>query len=117
MLDLDAPFLLTLSACLPNDPLEDEKIRILAKEIDRYFSLLQVQSAYDSNEFADSLYLISETIREQTEEHYRPAFDAQRVAHPAQELAPIPRGDVVKTVVYDVYSVSIDGRRELDRPG
>ena len=77
LLDLDAPFLLALSACVPNDPLEDEKIRTLAKEIDRYFSLLQVQSAYDSNEFADSLFRISETIREQSVEGYRPAFDAQ----------------------------------------
>jgi uncharacterized protein with ParB-like and HNH nuclease domain len=77
LLDLDAPFLLALSACVPNDPLEDEKIRTLAKEIDRYFSLLQVQSAYDSNEFADSLFRISETIRGQTVESYRPAFDAQ----------------------------------------
>ncbi len=77
LLDLDAPFLLALSACVPNDPREDEKIRTLAKEIDRYFSLLQVQSAYDSNEFADSLFRISETIREQTVGSYRPAFDDQ----------------------------------------
>jgi hypothetical protein len=77
LLDLDAPFLLALSACVPDDPLEDEKIELLAKEIDRYFSLLQLQSAYDSNEFADSLFRISEAIRGQALENYRPAFDAQ----------------------------------------
>lgn len=77
LLDLDAPFLLVLSACVSNDPSDDEKIRLLAREIDRYFSLLQLQSAYDSNEFADSLSRISEAIRGQALERYRPAFDAQ----------------------------------------
>jgi uncharacterized protein with ParB-like and HNH nuclease domain len=77
LLDLDAPLLLILSACELNAPLENEKIQILSREIDRYFSLLQLQSAYDSNEFADSLYRISEAIREQGVESYRPAFDAE----------------------------------------
>ena len=66
-----------LSACVPNDPRDDENIRVLAKEIDRHFSLLQLQSAYDSNEFADSLFRISEAIRGQALETYRSAFDAQ----------------------------------------
>ena len=77
LLDLDAPFLLVLSACVPNDSDEDEKIRTIAREIDRYFSLLQLQSAYDSNEFADSLFPISEAIRGKGIETIRPAFDAQ----------------------------------------
>lgn len=77
LLDLDAPFLLVMSACVQNDPVEDEKIRVLATEIDRYFSLLQIQSAYDSNEFADSLYQISNSIRGNGIDTYRPAFDAQ----------------------------------------
>jgi uncharacterized protein with ParB-like and HNH nuclease domain len=77
LLDLDAPFHLVLSACIPNDPAEYEKIRALAQEIDRFFSLLQLQSAYDSNEFADSLYRISEEIRGQQAETFRPAFDTQ----------------------------------------
>jgi len=77
LLDLDAPFLLILSACVPNDLDEDEKIRTIAREIDRYFSLLQLQSAYDSNEFSDSLFPISEAIRGKGIEAIRPAFDAQ----------------------------------------
>ena len=77
LLDLDAPFLLILSACTHNDPLEDEKVRTIAREVDRCFSLLQLQSAYDSNEFADSLFQISTSVRGQTPETYRPAFDAQ----------------------------------------
>src|SRR5205807_7880410 len=73
LLDLDAPFHLVLSACIPNDPRDDENMRALAKEIDRYFSLLQLQSSYDSNEFADSLFRISEAIRGQPLETYRSA--------------------------------------------
>ena len=52
------------NACGPNDPAEDEKIESIATNIDRYFSLLQLQSAYDSNDFANSLYDISVAIRE-----------------------------------------------------
>lgn len=77
LLDLDAPFHLVLSACVPDDPSEDDKIRAIAHEIDRYFSLLQLQGAYDSNEFADSLFSLSEAIRGKSVEHYGPAFDAQ----------------------------------------
>ncbi len=77
LLDLDAPFHLVLSACLPDDPHEDEKIETVAGEIDRYFSLLQIQSAYDSNEFGDSLYRISEAIRGRAPDAYRAAFDEQ----------------------------------------
>jgi hypothetical protein len=80
MLDLDAPFLLVLSACVPNDPDENAKVRMIAAEIDRYFSLLQLQSAYDSNEFADSLFRISELIRGKNQEAFRPAFDSQLTA-------------------------------------
>ena len=58
-----------------HDPQEEEKINVVSKEIDRYFSLLQLQSAYDSNEFADSLYAISQVIRESPPETYRSVFD------------------------------------------
>ena len=77
LLDLDAPFHLALSACVPNDPEENEKIKTIGREIDRFFSLLQLQSAYDSNEFTDVLYDISEAIRGKSVGAFRQAFDAQ----------------------------------------
>lgn len=80
LLDLDAPFLLVLSACLRKDPHEDAKINAIAREIDRYFALLQLQGVYDSNDFSDSLYRISETIRGQSVASFRAAFDAQLIA-------------------------------------
>lgn len=80
LLDLDAPFLLAIAACCKDDPNEDEKIRIVTAEADRYFSLLQLQNAYDSNEFADSLFRIASVIREAEPESYRSAFDAELTA-------------------------------------
>ena len=77
LLDLDAPFLLVLSACVPNDPDETDKIKTIGSEIDRYFLLLQLQSAYDSNEFAASLFPISVAIRNQPVHTFRSAFDTQ----------------------------------------
>lgn len=80
LLDLDAPFLLVMAACRPDDPDEDEKIRTATAEVDRYFSLLQLQNAYDSNEFADSLFRISSAIRENDTITFRAAFDAELIA-------------------------------------
>ena len=77
LLNLDAPFLLGLSACRLNDPQEGEKIKTVSREIDRYFSLLQLQNAYDSNDFADSLYTISQYIRGAAPETYRSFFDLE----------------------------------------
>ena len=74
ILDLDAPFHLVLSACVPNDPNEDEKIRTIGHEIDRFFSLLQLQSAYDSNEFADSLFRIYRSYSRQGSGDDSPCF-------------------------------------------
>lgn len=80
LLDLDAPFYLSLASCVQNDPMEEEKIKALSNEIDRYFSLLQLQNAYDSNEFADSIFRISQKIRDRGIDAYRPAFDAELTA-------------------------------------
>ena len=77
LLDIDAPFLLVLSACCENDPDEEEKVRSIGYEVDRYFSLLQLQNAYDSNDFQDSLYEISREIREEPVGHFRPVFDSR----------------------------------------
>lgn len=77
LLDIDASFLLILSACRENDPDEEEKIRSISYEVDRYFSLLQLQNAYDSNDFQDSLYEISRDIRDGSVADLRSAFDTQ----------------------------------------
>lgn len=62
--EMDSQFLLTLSVCKLNDPLENEKIRKVAYEVDRFYTLLQLQRSYDSNAFNESIYKISHQIRE-----------------------------------------------------
>lgn len=77
LLDLEAPFHLVLSACSLNDPDEHNKIVTVTREVERYFSLLQLQGAYDSNDFSDALFTISSAIREQPAETYRDAFNRE----------------------------------------
>lgn len=73
--EMDGQFLLILSSCKLNDPKEDEKIEKIAFEIDRLFSLLQLQNSYDSNAFYELLYGISKEIRDGEIEEIRPVFD------------------------------------------
>lgn len=73
--EMDGQFLLILSACKQNDYQEDEKIRDVSSEIDRLFSLLQLQSAYDSNAFNDILFKISSEIRDGEISDIRKVFD------------------------------------------
>ena len=80
LLDIDAPFLLVLSACCENDPDESLKIKRIGYEVDRYFALLQLQNAYDSNDFQDSLYEISNEIRDKPVTSFRGVFDGQLTA-------------------------------------
>jgi hypothetical protein len=72
---MDGQYLLILSSCCLKDPEEKAKIRTVAAEIDRLFSLLQLQNAYDSNAFAERLYRISAEIRHKPIQDIRPAFD------------------------------------------
>jgi hypothetical protein len=73
--EMDSQFLLIFSSCQRHDSEEDVKIRTVSYEIDRLFSLLQLQNAYDSNAFATLLYQISAVIRNQPVDQIRPAFD------------------------------------------
>lgn len=73
--EMDGQFLLILSACKLDDPQEAEKIKVVSAEIDRLFTLLQLQNSYDSNDFAITLFEISNAIREQPVEVVRAIFD------------------------------------------
>lgn len=73
--EMDAQFLLILSSCSLNDKNENIKIEKIAYEIDRLFSLLQLQNAYDSNSFNDIVYKISSEIRDLDIKEVRKIFD------------------------------------------
>lgn len=61
----DSQFMLIMSACKTNDEDEDSKIHVVSVELDKAFSLLQLQGAYDSNSFSELLFRVSSEIRDQ----------------------------------------------------
>jgi Protein of unknown function DUF262/Protein of unknown function (DUF1524) len=83
--DLDGAFHLILASCKQNDPEEKEKLRLLPLELDRAFSLLQLQGAYDSNTFQEMLFKISVEIREKSADEIRPVFDKHLTAELAKQ--------------------------------
>lgn len=84
---MDSQNLLILSACVVDDDEEDKKIRLVAFHLDRLFALLRLQRAYDSNEFSNAIYEISNEIREQPASAIPPAFEKKLL-----ELLSIRRG-------------------------
>ena len=73
--EMDNQFLLILSGIKLYDPEEDTKIKVISKELDRFFCLLQLQNTYDSNAFNDSIYLISSELRDGPTDNIREIFD------------------------------------------
>lgn len=103
--ELDSQFMMVLSACQVDDPEEDEKIRIVTSELDRAFSLLQLQGAYDSNEFAVRLFEIS------TEIHGKSAAEIPGVfeRHLIDELTERRNQEITQPLSYPLFrTMSID---------
>lgn len=75
--DLNAQYLILLSSIKFNDPEEDLKIKLITREFDRLFVLLQLQRSYDSNKITDIIYHLVTELREQPSEKIRTAFDNQ----------------------------------------
>lgn len=73
--EMDSQFLLILSSCSLNDPEESIKIKEISYNVDRMFSLLQLQRSYDSNEFNVAVYQISARLRNKAAREIRPIFD------------------------------------------
>lgn len=64
--EMDTQFLLILSACVLNDTDEENKIKIISRQVDRMFCLLQLQRSYNSNSFATEIYKLSADIRDKS---------------------------------------------------
>ena len=75
--DIDGASMLVMSSCFENDHEAAKKLEQIPLELDRLYSLLQLQGAYNSNAFTKMLYIISENIREKPLEEIRHAFDSQ----------------------------------------
>ncbi|GBL46750.1 hypothetical protein SFMTTN_2575 [Sulfuriferula multivorans] len=104
--ELDSQYLLVLSACTVNDPHEAGKIRVVTEQLDRLFTLLQLQGAYDSNEFAARLFEISAELREKPAEAIPAIFDKHLMAEIAERRA---------TEVKQVFSYTLFRPMSIDR--
>ena len=104
--ELDSQYLLVISACTVNDSQEIDKIRVVTEQLDRLFTLLQLQGAYDSNEFAARLFEISDELREQPAEAIPAIFDKHLMAEIAERRA---------TEVKQVFSYTLFRPMSIDR--
>ncbi|MEG3693935.1 DUF262 domain-containing protein [Vibrio coralliirubri] len=77
--DIDGAFMLLMSSCKIGDIEREEKLKAIPLELDRVFSLLQLQGAYDSNSFQEMLYRISAKIRSQPLSEVRSAFEGELI--------------------------------------
>ncbi len=73
--DQDRQFLLILSACLLDDKDENEKIKIVSKLFDKYYSLLMLNGCYDSNKFTESIIKLNEEVRNKSIEEIEKFFN------------------------------------------
>ena len=75
--DQDRQYLLILSSCDLNDPQEREKVRVVAKLFDRYYTILQLTGSYDSNIFTESILNLNKKIRNKSIEDIKKTFNEQ----------------------------------------
>lgn len=104
--ELDSQYLLVLSSCSVNDPQESEKIRVITEQLDRLFTLLQLQGAYDSNEFGGRLFEISVELRDKPVELISDIFDKHLMAEIAERRA---------TEVKQAFSYTLFRPMSIDR--
>ena len=60
---MDGYIMLTVRTCNVDDPEENEKIRAVARAFDRAYVILQLNRAYDSNQFQELLYTLHPLLR------------------------------------------------------
>jgi len=60
---MDGHIMLTIAACDVNDQNEETKIMAVARAFDRAYVMLQLNRAYDSNQFQEFLYTLNPLLR------------------------------------------------------
>lgn len=103
---MDTQYLLALSACKVNDPEEDAKIEQVAYEVDRLFTLMQLQRCYNSNLFATKIYEISSQIKNRELGDMRSVFnnallETLREVHVNSQLTQVWNYSLFRNVGYD----------------
>jgi hypothetical protein len=60
---MDGQIMLTMAACGVDDPDESAKIRAVSRAFDRAYVMLQLNRAYDSNQFQELLYTLNPVLK------------------------------------------------------
>jgi hypothetical protein len=60
---MDGHIMLTIAACGVDDPDEDARLRAVARAYDRAYVMLQLNRAYDSNQFQEFLYTLLSILK------------------------------------------------------
>jgi hypothetical protein len=77
---MDGHIMLAMAACEVDDKREDTRIRAVAKAFDRAYVMLQLNRAYDSNQFQDLLYTLNPILHGCPPEEIEARIDAKVVA-------------------------------------
>lgn len=93
---MDQQVLLMLAACELNDSSEEDKIVAVARELDRFYVLLQLNKAYDSQRFTDLVYDIRDDIGQAAPSEYREIFDRRLI----EQIRDKRKADVDSPFVY-----------------
>jgi len=74
---MDGHIMLTLAACKVDDPDENTKILAVARAFDRAYVMLQLNRAYDSNQFQELLYTLHPILRMCSSDEIEQKINAQ----------------------------------------
>jgi uncharacterized protein with ParB-like and HNH nuclease domain len=75
--DMDGQFVLTLSSIDLNDKLRNEKLKLVPKYFDKFFTIMNLTNSYKSNEFNTNVISLSILIRNQNIESVKDSFENQ----------------------------------------
>ena len=74
--DLSGQYQNILSACIVNEKLEQTKIEIISKEIDRLYMLLRLNGIYSSNDYTELQYNLNQKLQNIDPDSFREEFDS-----------------------------------------
>lgn len=77
---MDGHIMLALAACGNDDKAEDAKIRAVARAFDRAYVMLQLNRAYESNQFQELLYTLHPLLRDCPVDEIEQRIDAKVLA-------------------------------------
>jgi uncharacterized protein with ParB-like and HNH nuclease domain len=108
--DLAGQYQNIMAACEIKDPLENEKIQSISKEIDRLYMLLRLNGVYSSSDYTDLQYSLNEKLQQIAPDLYRNVFTSliKNVLKEARSLS-----EINSVLEYDKFALR--GYEDVDR--